>query len=1028
MVGTKLKNNFSLKKLFFSFFIFFLLFSLPKFVWANVTINNDLDIKKDTIWNKDQGQYLISGDISIEKGVTLKIEAGTEIQFQNNRAIYLFGGNLDIEGGESEKVSIDTILGKHWNLYNFGGKMNINDAIFSDLFSIYVNTQGYVDIKSSDISSIYALDLFDSSFLSIDGGSLSASKDSAIYATDSSKVYLSSTEISSLCSYETISINQGSDLHMNSVVMDYSIGSKSLLINDGTVDILGSQFEGGLKDGIVIYQGDSSLNIAYSSILNFKDSAVKNYYANVSIKESDFFGNGTAFTFYPTTTGKFTASKNNIEGNTSGVYFSTYMNITDNFDVRNNFWGDASGPYDKGNNSNPTSPSKGNPNGQGDSVSGFANIISNYTPWLTTPASHVIHNPVIIIPGILSSYLDKADGTEVWPNLSKALVPGSDTYLDDLILSPDGKTSSTTINTPDIMRETKIPLLFDVDFFQGLITKLKEQYAEGEDLFVFPYDWRLDVDSVAQEKLSLFVENILEQTGSEKVDIVAHSMGGLVTKSYIKNFGADKIGKFIDIATPHLGSPDSLKILSYGDDLGVNFLGILGLNSEEVKKISQNFPSVYELLPSEKYFDSIDSDYKYYFDDLGDTDKNGVKGRLNFSETMDFLKNSGRNSTLIDEAKEFQEGIADVDPETNGIETINIVGCGTPTIGKIYTLDKKNSKNEYALGYINGDGTVPLQSAEALNAEKTYYISGGIAHGTMPSSQGVKDLISSILFGKDVITDKNVNTTKSNCKLPNGKYVSVHSPIKIDVYDQVGNHTGPNASGDIEQNIPGVIYDTIEDNKFVFVPDDENYKINLQATDLGSFSIDIKTEKDDVDHFDYFNDIPINNVSLSGSIDLSSSTPTLVIKKDVGSDNTTLLPDVSSDVDLYEQGKDVQTQNISSEVSLPPVLNSAKHHSGSIHNSNLPILVTKTITISVLTPNSYPAKILTSAKMKDTKIFAQNEPKVFEKNMTNDTKESNFAGALGAFRKLSRWSFFEKLLNYKNNTWNFFTKIFHLTK
>ena len=81
-----------------------------------------------------------------------------------------------------------------------------------------------------------------------------------------------------------------------------------------------------------------------------------------------------------------------------------------------------------------------------------------------------------------------------------------------------------------------------------------------------------------------------------------------------------------------------------------------------------------------------------------------------------------------------------------------------------------------------------------------------------------------------------------------------------------------------------------------------------------------------------------------------------------------------------------------------------------------------------MTPNSYPAKILTSAKMKDTKIFAQNEPKVFEKNMTNDTKESNFAGALGAFRKLSRWSFFEKLLNYKNNTWNFFTKIFHLTK
>ncbi|MFA6464079.1 MAG: hypothetical protein WCV55_03690 [Candidatus Paceibacterota bacterium] len=925
------KNNFLAKKLFFVVPVFFFLFSLPAFVKADTVISADLDIKEDTVWTKEASPYLVSRGISIENGVTLKIEAGVSVQFQEDGWLYLFGGKLDIEGIPEDKVKIDANLNRSWVIDNFGGKIMVSNAELSDLYFIYATNHGYLDIKSSDISSLCSINIFNNSFLSIDKGSLYVNDGPAISALYSSKVYLSNTEISSLSNYETIVINRESDLHMNNVKMGFSIGSASLGIYHSTATILGSQFEGGSKNGIDVYYEGSNLNISNSNLSNFGGSAVESYYADVLIKESDFISNGKAFAFNLIKTGSFKASGNNILGNTIGVKVNTARNfVPDNFTVTNNYWGDASGPYDPGDSKRGF---KGNPNGLGDLVLGDIDITFFYSPWLENPATHIKHNPVIIIPGILSSYLNKEDGTEVWPNIMKALAPFGDTYLDDLILSSDGKTSSTTIKLSDIMRETKIPLISNVDYFQGLITKLKEQYTEGEDLFVFPYDWRFDIDSTAEEKLSVFIEDVLQKTGSEKVDIVAHSMGGLVTKSYVKNFGGTKIGKFIDIATPHLGSPSAFKILSFGDDLGVKW-GYIGLNSTEVKKISQNFPSVYELLPTEKYFDPADPDYKYYFNDIGDTDKNKVKGKLNFSETTDFLKNSGRNSILIDQAKNFHTGILNTDPQANGIETINIVGCGTPTIGKIFTLDKNAGKNEYALAYISGDGTVPLKSALGMNAEKTYYVSGGVEHGTMPSSLGIKELVSAILFGKEISVNANIATTTENCKMPNGRYVSVHSPVKIDVYDAEGNHSGPNENGDIEQNIPGVIYDTIEDNKFVFIPDGKNYKINLQATDVGSFSIDIKTSEDGKEKFDYFDNVSIENIGLSGSIDLSSSTPILVIKKDDRSSEITLHPDVSSDIDLNEKEKIESIQSKTTNSIFP-----VNHHLSRIRRNLLPTVV-----------------------------------------------------------------------------------------
>lgn len=56
-------------------------------------------------------------------------------------------------------------------------------------------------------------------------------------------------------------------------------------------------------------------------------------------------------------------------------------------------------------------------------------------------------------------------------------------------------------------------------------------------------------------ELSSKVNGILHDTGSQKVNIVAHSKGGLDARWYIAHGGADRVANLIMIGTPNSGSP-----------------------------------------------------------------------------------------------------------------------------------------------------------------------------------------------------------------------------------------------------------------------------------------------------------------------------------------------------------------------------------------------------------------------------------------------------------------------------------------
>jgi len=56
------------------------------------------------------------------------------------------------------------------------------------------------------------------------------------------------------------------------------------------------------------------------------------------------------------------------------------------------------------------------------------------------------------------------------------------------------------------------------------------------------------------EQLHTRIEAIRAATGAERVVLVAHSMGGLVSRAYLRRFGAARVAKLITIGAPHHGS------------------------------------------------------------------------------------------------------------------------------------------------------------------------------------------------------------------------------------------------------------------------------------------------------------------------------------------------------------------------------------------------------------------------------------------------------------------------------------------
>lgn len=92
--------------------------------------------------------------------------------------------------------------------------------------------------------------------------------------------------------------------------------------------------------------------------------------------------------------------------------------------------------------------------------------------------------------------------------------------------------------------------------YEGLIGSfVNAGYIESgteQNLFVFPYDWRKPLDTLA-DRLDTYINN-LTLPPNEKVNLVGHSMGGLIARAYVQKYGDAKVNQVVTVGSPHLGA------------------------------------------------------------------------------------------------------------------------------------------------------------------------------------------------------------------------------------------------------------------------------------------------------------------------------------------------------------------------------------------------------------------------------------------------------------------------------------------
>ncbi|MEE8269089.1 MAG: hypothetical protein V3R23_03645 [Nitrospinaceae bacterium] len=261
-------------------------------------------------------------------------------------------------------------------------------------------------------------------------------------------------------------------------------------------------------------------------------------------------------------------------------------------------------------------------------------------------------NPIIVIPGVLGSKLvDQDSGDIVWgafglgqvdPNTSKGarlvalpMAPGQP--LRELHDNVRSAGALDRINFNFLGFPLQLDAYYHIlqtlgvggyrDEALGMAGAI--DYGEGHyTCFQFDYDWRRDIvesaknlDRFIQEKTRYVQEETEKRFGIKlekvKFDIVAHSMGGLVARYYLRYGAADlpedgslpeltwagarHVDHLILIGTPNAGSLGSLQNLISGVSPATLFphysAAVLG-----------TMPSMYELLPRARHLPLLRED------------------------------------------------------------------------------------------------------------------------------------------------------------------------------------------------------------------------------------------------------------------------------------------------------------------------------------------------------------------------------------------------------------------------------------
>jgi pimeloyl-ACP methyl ester carboxylesterase len=232
--------------------------------------------------------------------------------------------------------------------------------------------------------------------------------------------------------------------------------------------------------------------------------------------------------------------------------------------------------------------------------------------------------------------------------------------------------------------------------------------AAGFAVTLHDYDWRLGIEDSAASFAAR-----LRKHRPRRVAIVAHSMGGLVSRAALSLPGTEHVERVVLLGTPNRGSYAPVQALrgTYAVVRKVARLDGAATAERLAEEVFNSFPSLYQMIP--------------------------VSVREGAADLLDPSAWPGSGPalrpSLLERARRFRDELAPPDGRF-----VAIAGVGQETVTAV-------SKGRDGFVYIvtrHGDGTVPAGSA-ALDGAKTYFTN--TAHSDLTRDARVASSIVEIL-------------------------------------------------------------------------------------------------------------------------------------------------------------------------------------------------------------------------------------------------------------------------------------------
>ncbi len=466
-------------------------------------------------------------------------------------------------------------------------------------------------------------------------------------------------------------------------------------------------------------------------------------------------------------------------------------------------------------------------------------------------------------------------------------------------------------------------------FFSSLASWKNEQIIE--DYAIIPYDWRLRLDDLLTASLNsgtgkitlntsgtvrdgyLYkkLEELIADSKSGKVTIVAHSNGGLLTKALLATLQQnndpllEKIDNVILVAVPQVGTPGAVLGILQGDEIGP---GGLVVSQQTTRRLMNTMPFAFHLLPNSSYFNgpgiTVESPVIRFSNGTITTPWANTFGETitNVDSLHNFMqKESGRampawddlltpavvDKVLFTYTRSIEQLQKNWQPGTSTmVYQIAGVGIETPTT-LIYFTDQECAARsplslyrctsyQPKLGYnveqtIDGDGTVVAPSALAMSESDenvkrlwvnldTYNRSGVLGsninrvHKDILEVPELIDFIQEIVQGTSTKSYEYISTAVPQFTETDRTTFSLHSPLDMSL-----EISGGKIISSSTPYIDGAVYRRYGELQYISVPDSSaRKKLKLTGESTGSFTLEVKRINGDNETKQLYSAIPFH--------------------------------------------------------------------------------------------------------------------------------------------------------------------------